>query len=304
MTMAVDALGDRMKGYERASDRTLTRRMPVIVRVDGKAFHRWTRNLERPFCADLVCAMDIAAAQLCREIQGAQMAYVQSDEISVLVHGYKRHVSTPWLDNRQSKIESITASIAGSVLTAASVSLHGEVRLAYFDSRAFVVPENDVANCFIWRQQDAVRNSIQMLGQSLYSQSALHQKNCAQIQDMIHAAGKNWNALPTSHKRGRCIVRESYEEGGNARTRWVVDNEIPVFTEDRAYIERHLTVRPEDEEPIPRFADYYEKVLSDDDVRTEMLRRLESGMSAREFLDSLISDDLVRDDGLIRERIG
>ncbi len=256
--MKTDPLGDRMKGYERAGDHVLPRRMPVIIRVDGKAFHRWTHGLPRPFSVGLCDAMDAAAMQLCREIQGAQLAYVQSDEISILVHGYKRHVSTPWMDNRQSKLESVSASIAAAVLTAASTSLHGSMRLAYFDGRARVYPTGDVTNYFVWRQQDASRNSIQMLGQSLYSQSALHEKSCAQIQEMVHLAGKNWNDLPTSQKRGRCIVRETYTVGNNPiqRSRWVVDQETPIFTENRDYIEKHLEVKDEDEEPISRFGDY------------------------------------------------
>ncbi len=253
--MSRDSLGDRMKGYEAAGNAVLPRRMPVILRVDGKAFHTWTRQLERPLCQPLVDGMNAAAIALCSNIQGAQMAYVQSDEISVLIHGYKRYASTPWLENRKSKIESVGASIAAAILTAESLKIHGKIKPAFFDGRADVYPESDVANYFIWRQQDTLRNSVQMLAQSLYSQAQLHGKNCNQLQDMIHDKGHNWNDLPTWARRGRTVVREVYDLDGATRSRWVVDDEPPMFSLEREYVERFLAVEPESEAPVPRFAE-------------------------------------------------
>jgi tRNA(His) 5'-end guanylyltransferase len=244
-----------MKGYEHAGSSTLPRRMPVILRVDGKAFHTWTRGLERPLCVPLVNGMNAAAVALCEHIQGAQMAYVQSDEISVLIHGYKRYASTPWLDNRKSKIESVGASIAAATLTAESILIHGHMKPAFFDGRADVYPESDVCNYFVWRQQDTIRNSIQMLAQSLYSQKQLHGRNCSQLQDMIHEKDRNWNDLPTWARRGRTVVREVYEIDGATRSRWVVDEDPPMFSLVREYVECFLAVEPEDEAPVPRFAD-------------------------------------------------
>ena len=253
--MSGDAIGDRMKGYEHAARLTLPRRMPVILRVDGKAFHTWTRGLERPFSASFTDGMNSAAAALCEEIQGAQFAYVQSDEISVLIHGYKRRASAPWFDNEIQKIVSVGASIASATLTALSSTIHGSSRRALFDGRAFVIPENDACNYFVWRQQDATRNSIQMAAQALYSQKELHRKNCQELQDMIHAKGQNWNDLPTWAKRGRTIVREVYAVNGATRSRWVVDNETPVLTTCRDYVDRFLAIELEDEAPLPRFLD-------------------------------------------------
>lgn len=248
-----DSLGDRMKGYEYATRTALPRRMPVILRADGKAFHTYTRGLARPFDAAFTHAMDRTAVALCEAIQGAQMAYVQSDEISVLIHSYKRHTSAAWFDNEVQKMTSVSASIAAATMTAASATVFGDLRVAYFDARVAVYPEADVCNYFIWRQQDAVRNSIQMTAQALYSPKQLHGKNCNELQDMIHAKGQNWNDVPTRHKRGRCIVRETYDIDGATRLRWVVDDAIPVFTDDRNYVERFLPVEPEDPMPVPRF---------------------------------------------------
>lgn len=250
-----DSLGDRMKGYEIAARTALPRRMPVIMRVDGKAFHTYTRGLARPFDVRFTDAMDNVAIALCAEIQGAQMAYVQSDEISILIHGYKRFASASWFDNEVQKMTSVAGSIAGATMTAASVVVFGDMRLAYFDARVAIYPEAEVCNYFVWRQQDAVRNSIQMSAQALYSQRQLHGKPCSELQDMIHAKGQNWNDLPTRQKRGRCVVREVYAVGDATRSRWTVDNEIPTFTADREYIDRLLALEPEEPKPVPRFVD-------------------------------------------------
>jgi tRNA(His) 5'-end guanylyltransferase len=221
-----------MKRFERAHDVVLPPRMPVIIRVDGRAFHTWTRGCDKPFDSGLMTAMDTVAMGLCREIDGAQFAYVQSDEISVLLHNYKRHSSQPWVENRLQKLCSLAASIAAATLT------HLAGRPAHFDARAFVLPESEVANYFLWRQQDATRNSIQMLARSLYSHRECDQKNQAELQEMCFQKGHNWNDLPNCQKRGRCVYRED--------GRWVCDLGVPIFKDaGRAYIETHLALEPE-----------------------------------------------------------
>lgn len=238
-------LGNRMKEYEKDYRTRISRTQPVILRLDGKSFHTYTRGCEKPFDLKLMKAMDNTAIALCEEIQGAQLAFVQSDEVSILVHGYKRFTSSPWFNNYVQKMVSVSAGLASATFTIESMKVFGEIRKAIFDCRAFALPEWDVCNAFIWRQQDWTRNSVQMLARSMYSERQCFKKNNSQLQDMIHAKGKNWNDLPTSLKRGRCIVKESYEvttPTGEAsqRSRWVVDSEIPIFSENREYIEKYL----------------------------------------------------------------
>lgn len=224
------SLGDRMKGYEFACRATLPRRMPVILRVDGKAFHTFTRRMNRPFDFSFIEAMNLVALELCREAQGAQIAYVQSDEISVLLHNYKRLETDAWFDNQVQKIVSVSSASA-----AATMSLYYG-RPALFDARTFVLPEAEVCNYFIWRQQDATRNSIQMLARSRYSHSECDGKNAAELQEMCFQAGDNWNNLSTHLKRGRFAVRDKENR------EWLIDNDPPILTQDRAYVERHLAV--------------------------------------------------------------
>jgi len=237
----MDSLGDRMKKYEKVSDFSLPIRTPIICRVDGRSFHQYTKRCKRPFDHGIINAMWQVAKALCDEIAGAQLAYIQSDEISVLVHYYKKLDSQPFVSNRIQKLCSITAGIASGVMTQESQLVFGEYRRAVFDSRVFSLPEAEVCNYFQWRQNDWTRNSIQMLAHSLYSHKELHKKNRDDLQEMCFQAGSNWNNLSVFLKRGACIVKENFvAEDGATRSRWVVDREIPIFSKDRGYIEKHL----------------------------------------------------------------
>lgn len=232
--MTFMSLGDRMKRYENAYRVYLPCRLPVIVRVDGRSFHTLTRGLERPWDNGLRFVMDQTAVALMREVEGAVLAYVQSDEISLLIHNYKTLLTQPFFDNNLQKLVSITAAIASSHFTLGSRSAtsSGVMVPVQFDSRAFVLPEAEVANYFLWRQQDAERNSVQMLARSLYSHAELHHRSASELQDMCMAKGKNWNDVETAWKRGRCVL---HGELGP-----MVDNEIPRFGSNRAYIENLL----------------------------------------------------------------
>lgn len=228
----MDSLGDRMKGfYESVFKHKLPYRMPVIIRLDGKAFHTFTRKLNKPFDEGLISWMNHTAIELCRQIQGAQIAYVQSDEISILLHNYKKFNSGAWFDNEIQKMCSISAAIATAAFNS---TLRAQVvGPALFDSRVFVLPEHEVCNYYIWRQQDWIRNSIQMVARSFYSDKECFKKNQSEMQEMIFQKGVNWDDFPVPLKRGRCVIKD-------AECKWIVDDNIPIFTQDRDYINKHL----------------------------------------------------------------
>lgn len=237
-------LGDRMKKYESASVYHLTDRLPIVIRVDGKAFSSYTKGLSKndPF---VMAAMDNVAKALCAGIMGARLAYVQSDEISVLVNPWSGLNSQSWFDNNLIKMVSISASIASAVMTAESASIFGQIKPACFDSRAFVLPFEEVTNCFIWRQQDAVRNSIQVLAQMNYSHKELHGLNVSILKEKLKTEkGIDWEAQPTRFKHGACIVRKTVQattgQEPTLRSSWVVDSETPDFIQDRRYIEDRM----------------------------------------------------------------
>jgi len=245
-----DSLGDRMKGYENAFRPFFPSRLPVIVRVDGKAFHTYTAKCVKPFDNKLIDVMDQTALMLCKTVSGAKMAYIQSDEISILVHGYEGLETQPWFGGNINKIISVTAAVASATFTSLSPGIFedGIIKPAIFDSRAFILPEADVCNYFLWRQQDATRNSIQSLARSMYSHKECNHKNTSQLQELTFQKGVNWNDIETRYKRGRCVVKkdvthEEQREGSPfaiVRSKWVVDNEIPVFSQDRNYVNQYF----------------------------------------------------------------
>lgn len=247
-----DTLGDRMKGYEGASRTVLPAKMPVIVRVDGRAFHTYASDAEKPFDRKLMNAMNEVALKLCREMSNAVLAYVQSDEISVLLVDYKSPDTQAWFGGVIAKMVSIAASYASVEMTMQSrhVFLEGQTgsyhREATFDARAFVLPKEEVCNYFIWRQQDWVRNSLQMLSRSLYSHKELDGKGQSQMHEMCFQKGVNWAKLDNDLRRGRGIIKRprafiipAGPKAGETieRMEWVVDYELPQFTADRQYIE-------------------------------------------------------------------
>lgn len=274
MAKKKDALGDRMKGYENISRIYLTRRVPVIIRLDGKAFHSFTRGFQKPFDRLFMTTMQETMKYLCENIQGCVFAYTQSDEITLVLTDYATIKTDAWFGYNIQKMASVAASMAtiafnrmwsknvGKFFT---YELHHEgnekaysayclamEKGALFDARAFSIPKEEVVNCLIWRQQDATRNSIEAVGQANFSQKQLHGKTCDEVQDMLwREKGINWNDFPVDCKRGACCfktevtgqVPNPHENGAMVtvtRRKWKIDTEPPIFTQDKPYVERWL----------------------------------------------------------------
>lgn len=238
-----NSLSDRMKGYENVWRAYLPRRMPVMMRLDVRAAHTLTKNMEKPWDIDFMNNMDETAIFLCKSISTVQCAYIQSDEITLLLHPYKNLNSEPWFDNNILKIVSISSALA-SVFFSLKYSWEVLARLflgkrriedlvVLFDSRAWVLPEAEVNNSFLLQQQYASRNAIQMLGQAYFSHAQLQGKSCNQIQEMLWQDHKiNFDSFEPYYKRGRCVVK-----GDNG---WFVDRNIPIFSQDKNYVEQWL----------------------------------------------------------------
>lgn len=259
-----DSLGDRMKTYEAVSKGYLVRRVPVIIRLDGKAFHTFTRGLDKPFDDSFIKLMQDTMLDLCNEIQGCVLGYTQSDEITLVLIDYQNRDTCAWFDNQIQKITSISASLAtlffnkhlsnfisdlrditskiddGIAIDPRYIKLEStweskEFR-AIFDSRVFNIPQYEVCNNLIWRQQDATRNSINSVAQSLFSHKEIQGINSKDIQNkMLIEKDINWNNYSTVCKRGCCAIKD--DEG-----KWILDTEIPIFTEDRDYIDKLIFI--------------------------------------------------------------
>jgi tRNA(His) guanylyltransferase len=213
------AIGDRMKAnYELRARRELIRRMPVIVRVDGKAFHTYTRGLARPFDSGFISAMVTAAKAVGEEMQGFKAGYIQSDEASFFLTDYDTFQTSAWFDYSQSKIETICAS----VMTAAFNRAMGSTIDAHFDARAFNVPKEEVSNYFLWRAMDWERNSLSMYCNSFFSHKQMHGKCKADQHEMLHLIGKNWTTdLDCRLRNGTWIFA-----GGSERTNIIPSYEV------------------------------------------------------------------------------
>jgi len=242
-----NSLGDRMKSfYESRTQTQLMRRGYTIIRIDGKAFHTYCKGLKRPFDDEFMQDMDSTAQYLCERIDGAQFAYVQSDEISILITDFDSLASCAWFDNKVQKMVSVSASMAASFFNRerfyrSDVDFYN-VRLADFDSRVFQVPnETEVSNYFLWRIRDCQRNAIQSVAQSLYSQKELDGVKCDQLIGMIISKGFDWDGFGYKYKTGRLILRSVTP---NNRSAWVVTTEL--FAETRDFINNYI--------PIDRFA--------------------------------------------------
>ena len=269
--MNKDSLGDRMKRYEGVPKTALMRRNPVIIRIDGKAFHTFTRGFQRPFDNILIKSMQETMKYLCENIQGCKLGYCQSDEISLLLTDYDNINTSAWFDYEVQKMCSIAASMATLAFNrifnkkVENANIDSYVGLnvgfeylsaldkaiekgAMFDARCFSIPKEEVCNYFQWRQNDCTRNSIQMVGQANFSHKELQNKSCNEIQDMLMLEKNiNWNDFDTVKKRGSCCTKTGIHTVVNTQTGeqverlvWEIDTEIPIFTQDRNYVERFV----------------------------------------------------------------
>ena len=239
--MATDktSLGDRMKGYENITRNHLISRMPVILRLDGRAFHTFTKRFDKPYDTTFAKTMELTMKYLCENIQGCVFGYTQSDEITLVLVDYQGLNTSSWFDNNIQNMVSVAASMATLEFNRKFSALTlGYSRMgATFDCRAFIVPKEEVTNCVLFRQNDAIRNSIQALGQAHFSHKELHGKNTEDIITMVkEKTGILWNKLPIEQQRGMCCIKD--DEG-----HWVVDYNIPIFKgEGREYIEKLINV--------------------------------------------------------------
>ena len=255
-----DSLGDRMKEYESRNQYYLQKRTPVCIRVDMRAGHTFTRGFARPFDEVFGNAMVRTMEYCAKNIGNCVFAYCQSDEITFILVDYAKLETDAWFDYRTDKLCSISASMATLAFnnyfadetekfkanhTALSIWPYQKDRDLYdaytlainkgamFDARVFSIPKEEATNLVYWRQLDATRNSIQMVGQANFSHNELQSKSCNMIQDMLLTQRDiNWNDYPTRWKRGVAWKRSIG-----------VDYDMPVLKgEDRKYVDEVIFV--------------------------------------------------------------
>ena len=282
--------------YESTPKIHLMHRCPVAIRLDGRAFHTFTQGFQKPFDKILMKSMQETMQYLCENIQGCVFGYSQSDEITLILVDYKNLTSTAWFDYDIQKV----CSIAASMTTMAFNNIFSkyvkkfDLELAYndngidteenrklleiytkainkgamFDARCFNIPKEEVANLIYWRQLDAMRNSVQAVGQANFSHKELQGKSCANIKEMLKEKGIDWDSLPLEYQRGSCCVKNvitvkkeqivfpsgkktvvptvRLRDTSKLERAWVIDKEIPIFKgEGRKYIEDLIFIEEE-----------------------------------------------------------
>ena len=247
--MQTSYLGTRMKEYESRNQYYLQKRTPVVIRVDGRAFHSFTKGLNRPFDNVFQTAMIETMEAMCEQIQNCIFAYTQSDEITFILKDWKELNTSAWFDYRTDKLCSISASLATyyfnkffkfnatRIINNSSATdeyaltlIHCLDKIAIFDARCFNIPKEEVTNLVYWRQIDAVRNSIQSHGQAKFSHKEMMNKNTKQVKEMLEKIGYNWETIPICCQRGVACIKT--EDG------WQIDKTMPLLKgEDRAYLD-------------------------------------------------------------------
>ena len=260
-----DSLGKRMKeNYENRAKTKLIRRIPVAIRIDGKAFHTFTRGFKKPFDDILIQTMQETMKYLCENIQGCVFGYTQSDEITLILVDYDKLETCAWFDYEVQKLCSISASMATMAFNKFFIKETNEFlkkaisktiplskeefelvdvyyravnKGAMFDARCFNIPKEEVTNLIYWRQLDATRNSIQMVAQSQFSHKELQGLSCNKLQDkLLTEKNINWNNYPTEVKRGSSCIKN--EEG-----KWFIDKEMPILRgTDKDYIDKLIFI--------------------------------------------------------------
>lgn len=269
-------LSNRMKNYyEQVSKTKLMRKCPVAIRIDGCHYRTFTKNLNKPFDDIIIKTMQSTMKYLCANIQGCILGYTQSDEITLILTDYKNIDSDAWFDYEVEKLCSVSASmttLAFNQFFKENVSLYkfkaydgiskykDDITEKYiknldkavengaiFDARCFNIPKEEVTNLLYWRQKDAIRNSIQMVGQAHFSQKELNHKSLEDITYMLCDKNIVWDVFPKAKRFGSCCIKkEIVIENNNPnepniykRNKWIIDDNIPLFRdENRNYIEK------------------------------------------------------------------
>ncbi len=274
-----DCFGDRMKCYENVNRTYLTRRTPVIIRIDGRSFHTFTKGFKKPFDDILIESMEQTMKYLCRNIQGCVWGYHQSDEISLVLVDYKKLDTDAWFSYNVQKCASVAASMAtmafnrefakgieeikSTIGWGCPAKFSNSIRLddqnnkdmeyclalmraldrgAMFDARVFNIPKEEVANYLLWRQKDAIRNSVEMVAHCNFSAKQIHGLSCYDLKQKLHDERNiNWDALPNHMKYGSSCYQHVQPKNGLPKKCWIVDGNV-LFTVDRCFVDGEIFV--------------------------------------------------------------
>ncbi len=229
------ALGDRMKAYERQETaRIFLPGIPIVARMDGRSFSKFTKDMQRPFDFYFTKTMQSVTQRLV-EKTNADIGYTQSDEITLIWKNDDINKELMF-GNKKFKWHSILSAMTTMLFNGGMYSDTPQM----FDARVFQVPNLfEASNVLMWREQDAVRNSIQMLARSLYSHNECNNKNTSELQEMCFQKGHNWNDLHSDNKRGSYFKRSKTVRKFTAKELESLPEKHQARTNPDLEIERH-----------------------------------------------------------------
>lgn len=252
----MDKLGDRIKSEHEDTTRFfLEKKNYHILRLDGKAFHTYTKGCKRPYDEDLMSHMDEVAKKLCAQIQGAKFAYTQSDEITIVFTDFDTPETHLWFDGNIQKIASVSASMATAYFNQMRTDYPA---IAFFDSRVFSISyQPEVFNVFIWRQLDAIKNSVQMQAHHYFGHKECENRHTGMLKEKLAENGTPWDKSPEGFQRGRMIFKESFEMPAttketpkgvieiptHTRTRWISQPAVD-FMDNKEFLAKYIIAKP------------------------------------------------------------
>lgn len=204
-------LADRMKNYEDKYRTYIPVEDSVIIRIDGSNFSNLTRNLKKPYDDNFINLMNDTARYIISEVSGFRFATVQSDEINICLQLYNVK-QEPYYGNNVNKINSLLSAYASSYFSVHSSKAFGDTKVIQFDARCFGLPKEEVVNYFIYRQQDTIRNSIQMAARTHFSHKQVNCKNSNEMKEMLKNSGNDFDNLPNYFRMGRSIYKIQVEK--------------------------------------------------------------------------------------------
>lgn len=240
-------LADRIQGYQAAAETKLLPRVPVIITVNGRSFSKITSLLEKPYDAKLGQCLSNTMLKLCTEVEGAFFGFLHNDEIVILARNDQTNSTEPWFGNQPQKIASVVSSITTLHFTrcalAIELNLMGE---AIFSSQVFVVPNMmEAINTLVYKQQHNFHTSIQFA--CFYELLKKYDKNTIRDMlssltidekiDLLHQETQvDFNQYSDVFRRGAACYKVPKVSDGGMKTKWYVNEELPIFTKDTSFL--------------------------------------------------------------------
>ena len=271
-----ESLGDRMKAYEMVHTQTsLVPGIPVYVRIDGRAFHTFTRGLQKPFDPDFAWTMKEVTKHL-HDKTNAFISYVQSDEISLC---YLEPSKMPF-ETRLFKLESVLAGMASAAFcvygSKTKLKDRIEKMIPHFDCRVCQMPLKEIPNMLLFRERDCLKNAITLVALEHFSNKQIHKKNSDEkIEMLLKEAGVDFaKDIDEDFRVGSWFRRVVFQKELDAETLAKIPEKQRVLDENgKMFVTRSEVRQLKFGMPLSKMANRLAVVLGDEKPREKATDR-------------------------------